>query len=98
MPTNHYGPGDNFHPENSHVIPGLLRRFHEAVQGGAERVTIWGTGTPRKLLDVRGSRPWAGWRALGCKRGCGMPMLGIRRPWRATLAGEGWAVGPSISN
>lgn len=52
MPTNHYGPGDNFHPENSHVIPGLLRRFHEAVQGGAERVTIWGTGTPRKLLDV----------------------------------------------
>ncbi len=48
MPTNLYGPGDNFHPENSHVIPGLLRRFHEAVQCGAERVTIWGTGTPRR--------------------------------------------------
>ena len=48
MPTNLYGPGDNFHPENSHVIPGLLRRFHEAVQSGAERVTIWGTGTPRR--------------------------------------------------
>ena len=48
MPTNLYGPGDNFHPENSHVIPGLLRRFHEAVQTGAERVTIWGTGTPRR--------------------------------------------------
>ena len=48
MPTNLYGPGDNFHPENSHVIPGLLRRFHEAVQIGAERVTIWGTGTPRR--------------------------------------------------
>ena len=48
MPTNLYGPGDNFHPENSHVIPGLLRRFHEAVQCGAERVTIWGTGRPRR--------------------------------------------------
>ncbi len=48
MPTNLYGPGDNFHPENSHVIPGLLRRFHEAVQCGAERVIIWGTGTPRR--------------------------------------------------
>jgi len=48
MPTNLYGPGDNFHPENSHVIPGLLRRFHEAVQSGAERVIIWGTGTPRR--------------------------------------------------
>ena len=48
MPTNLYGPGDNFHPENSHVIPGLLRRFHEAVRSGAERVTIWGTGTPRR--------------------------------------------------
>ena len=48
MPTNLYGPGDNFHPENSHVIPGLLRRFHEAVKSGAERVIIWGTGTPRR--------------------------------------------------
>ena len=48
MPTNLYGPGDNFHPENSHVIPGLLRRFHEAVRSGAARVTIWGTGRPRR--------------------------------------------------
>jgi GDP-L-fucose synthase len=48
MPTNLYGPGDNFHPENSHVIPGLLRRFHDAVHSGAERVTIWGTGRPRR--------------------------------------------------
>jgi GDP-L-fucose synthase len=48
MPTNLYGPGDNFHPENSHVIPGLLRRFHDALQAGATRVTIWGTGTPRR--------------------------------------------------
>ena len=46
MPTNLYGPGDNFHPENSHVIPGLLRRFHEALQAGAERVTIRTVDSP----------------------------------------------------
>ena len=44
MPTNLYGPGDNYHPENSHVIPALIRRFHEAKMAGAEKVTIWGTG------------------------------------------------------
>jgi GDP-L-fucose synthase len=48
MPTNLYGPGDNFHPQNSHVLPALIRRFHEAAQAGAEVVTIWGTGTPRR--------------------------------------------------
>ncbi|MEP2716307.1 GDP-L-fucose synthase [Pseudophaeobacter sp.] len=48
MPTNLYGPGDNFHPENSHVLPALIRRFHEAVQSGAKSVTIWGSGTPRR--------------------------------------------------
>ena len=48
MPTNLYGPGDNFHPENSHVLPALIRRFHEAAQAGAEEVTIWGTGSPRR--------------------------------------------------
>ncbi len=48
MPTNLYGPGDNYHPENSHVIPGLIRRFHEAKEHGEERVTVWGTGTPRR--------------------------------------------------
>ncbi len=48
MPTNLYGPGDNYHPENSHVIPGLLRRFHEAKTAGAETVTMWGTGTVRR--------------------------------------------------
>jgi GDP-L-fucose synthase len=48
MPTNLYGPGDNFHPENSHVLPALIRRFHEAVQTGAGEVVIWGSGTPRR--------------------------------------------------
>jgi GDP-L-fucose synthase len=48
MPTNLYGPGDNYHPENSHVIPALLRRFHEAKVSGTPQVTIWGTGTPRR--------------------------------------------------
>jgi GDP-L-fucose synthase len=48
MPTNLYGPGDNYHPENSHVIPALIRRFHEAKLTGAPSVLIWGTGTPRR--------------------------------------------------
>ncbi len=48
MPTNLYGPGDNYHPENSHVIPALIRRFHEAKASQAPKVTIWGTGTPRR--------------------------------------------------
>ncbi len=53
MPTNLYGPHDNYHPENSHVIPALLRRFHEAVQRGDEEIVIWGTGTPmREFLHV----------------------------------------------
>jgi GDP-L-fucose synthase len=53
MPTNLYGPHDNFHPENSHVIPALLRRFHEAVEAGVEEVTIWGSGNPmREFLHV----------------------------------------------
>ena len=48
MPTNLYGPGDNYHPTNSHVIPALLRKFHEAKQHGEPTVTVWGTGTPRR--------------------------------------------------
>jgi nucleoside-diphosphate-sugar epimerase len=53
MPTNLYGPGDNFHPDNSHVLPALLRRFHEAARDGRDTVTIWGTGTPmREFLHV----------------------------------------------
>jgi GDP-L-fucose synthase len=48
MPTNLYGPGDNYHPENSHVVAALIRRFHEAKQSRASSVTVWGTGTPRR--------------------------------------------------
>ncbi|MET4579416.1 GDP-L-fucose synthase family protein [Ottowia thiooxydans] len=48
MPTNLYGPGDNYHPENSHVVPALIRRFHEAKRSGAPAVELWGTGTPRR--------------------------------------------------
>ncbi|MBB3206253.1 GDP-L-fucose synthase [Rhodopirellula rubra] len=48
MPTNLYGPGDNYHSENSHVIPGLIRRFHEAKLGEADSVTVWGSGNPRR--------------------------------------------------
>ena len=53
MPTNLYGPGDNFHPENSHVVPALIRRFHEATEAKAPNVTVWGSGTPmREFLHV----------------------------------------------
>jgi len=53
MPTNLYGPGDNYHAENSHVIPALIRRFHEAKENNAPSVTIWGTGTPcREFLHT----------------------------------------------
>jgi GDP-L-fucose synthase len=53
MPTNLYGPGDNYHPENSHVLPGLIRRFHEAKENGAAEVVVWGTGRPkREFLHV----------------------------------------------
>jgi len=53
MPTNLYGPHDNFHPENSHVVPALIRRFHEAVETGAKEITIWGSGKPmREFMHV----------------------------------------------
>jgi|688.fasta_scaffold331055_1 GDP-L-fucose synthase len=53
MPTNMYGPNDNYHPEHSHVIPGMMRRFHEAKVGGLPSVTVWGTGAPkREFLHV----------------------------------------------
>ena len=53
MPTNLYGPGDNYHPTNSHVLPALIRRFHEAAEASAPNVTCWGTGSPlREFLHV----------------------------------------------
>jgi GDP-L-fucose synthase len=53
MPTNLYGPGDNYHPDNSHVLPAMIRRFHEAAVAGTQEVRIWGTGTPlREFLHV----------------------------------------------
>lgn len=53
MPTNLYGPGDNYHPQNSHVLPALIRRFHEAKESGVKEVSLWGTGTPlREFLHV----------------------------------------------
>ncbi len=72
MPTNLYGPGDNYHPENSHVLPGLIRRFYEATERGDVTVPIWGTGRPRReflhvddladalvhLLDVPAAPDW----------------------------------------
>ncbi len=77
MPTNLYGPGDNYHPEHSHVIPALLRRFHEAKIAGKDEVTVWGSGTPRReflhvddlaagclhLLEVDDPPDWVN---LGC--------------------------------
>ena len=48
MPTNLYGPGDNYHPDNSHVIPGMIRRFHDARESGSPTVAIWGSGRPRR--------------------------------------------------
>jgi GDP-L-fucose synthase len=48
MPTNLYGPGDNYHPEYSHVVPALIRRFHEAKVSGAASVVVWGSGRPRR--------------------------------------------------
>lgn len=48
MPTNMYGKGDNYHPNNSHVLPGLIRRFHEAKENNAAEVVVWGTGTPKR--------------------------------------------------
>ena len=53
MPTNLYGPGDNYHPENSHVVPALIRRFHDAKVNQLEEVIVWGTGKPmREFLYV----------------------------------------------
>jgi GDP-L-fucose synthase len=52
MPTNLFGPGDNYHPENSHVLPALIRRFHEAKEAGSPEVIIWGTGNPNVNFSI----------------------------------------------
>ena len=52
MPTNLYGPSDNYHSENAHVLPAMIRRFYEAKEAGIKEVTIWGSGKPRARIDV----------------------------------------------
>ncbi len=77
MPTNLYGPGDNYHPENSHVIPGLLRRFHEAKLARAAQVTVWGSGNPHRefmhvddlasgVIHLLGTENPPDWINIGC--------------------------------
>jgi GDP-L-fucose synthase len=77
MPTNLYGPGDNYHPQNSHVLPALIRRFHEAKLASAPEVVIWGTGTPRReflhaddcaagIVHLLGVANPPDWVNLGC--------------------------------
>jgi len=77
MPTNLYGPGDNYHPENSHVLPALIRRFHEAKEAHAPEVTVWGTGRPLReflhaddaasgILHLLGLEEPPDWVNLGC--------------------------------
>ena len=86
MPTNLYGPGDNFHPENSHVLPALIRRFHEAAQTGAESVTIWGSGQSRReflhvddMADARNRALQPG-ECLWCRQaGDGTGLRGLAR-------------------
>lgn len=98
MPTNLYGPGDNYHAENSHVIPALLRRFHEALEEQREEVVVWGTGTPRReflhvddlaegclhLLETEDPPDWIN---LGC--GSDVSIRDLAELVRATVGYEG---------
>ena len=68
MPTNLYGPGDNFHPDNAHVLPALIRRFHEATESGLSNVTLWGSGTPRREFLHVDDMARAGLFVLGLSR------------------------------
>ncbi|MBU6302433.1 MAG: GDP-L-fucose synthase [Verrucomicrobia bacterium] len=78
MPCNLYGPGDNYHPENSHVIPALIRRFHEATQARLPQVVVWGSGTPlREFLHVDDL-------ASGC-----LHLLGLENPPSLVNVGSG---------
>ena len=98
MPTNLYGPGDNYHAENSHVIPAMIRRFHEAKEAGLSEVAIWGTGTPRReflhvddladammhLLDLRDPPDW-----INVGSGIDIPIAGLAKLVKAAVGYEG---------
>jgi len=78
MPCNLYGPGDNYHPENSHVIPALIRRFHEAKEAHAPETVVWGTGKPlREFLHVDDL-------AMAC-----LHLLGLENPPSLANVGSG---------
>lgn len=79
MPTNLYGPGDNYHPQNSHVIPALLRKFHEAKLAGSPTVTVWGTGTPRREFMYSEDMADACVFLMGLPDGQFVPLLGQDR-------------------
>jgi len=79
MPTNLYGPGDNYHPQNSHVIPALLRKFHEAKQTGNPTVSVWGTGTPRREFMYSDDMADACVFLMGLEDEKFMPLLGQDR-------------------
>jgi GDP-L-fucose synthase len=98
MPTNLYGPGDNYHRENSHVIPALIRRFHEARESGATETVVWGTGTPRReilhvddladaclrLLALENPPDW-----INVGSGEDIPILGLAQMIARTVGFEG---------
>ena len=80
MPTNLYGPGDNYHPQNSHVIPALIRRFHEAKQRGDASVAVWGTGSPRREFLYSNDMAEACVYLLGLPTERYAPLLGVNDP------------------
>ncbi len=101
MPTNLYGPGDNFHPENSHVLPALIRRFHEAKERGDAKVAIWGTGTPRReflhvddLADaaVFLMQNYSGEQFLNVGTGIDLPIIELARLVAEVVGFEGSVV------
>lgn len=79
MPTNLYGPGDNYHPQNSHVIPALLRKFHEAKLAGSPAVTVWGTGTPKREFMYSEDMADACVHLMGLSDAQFVPLLGQDR-------------------
>lgn len=79
MPTNLYGRHDNYHPENSHVIPGLIRRFHEAKEARSSQVTVWGTGTPRREFMFADDMAAACVHLMNLANGTFVPLLAADR-------------------